>query len=147
MPAVPLRWNGRIYMRGNGGYAGEQIDAPNRVALRDEALKQGFVAAQTNTGHDAVAQPLGTFARNNMAKLVDYSFRAIHLTTQAAKDLALALYGVKPARAYFDGCSTGGRQGRRSATRTTSTASRPAPRCSISRARCTGWPDRRSAAL
>lgn len=72
--ALPLRWNGRVYMRGNGGYAGERIDAPNRVALRDEALKQGFVAAQTNTGHDAVAQPLGTFAQNNMAKLVDYSF-------------------------------------------------------------------------
>ncbi len=115
--ALPLRWNGRVYMRGNGGYAGERIDAPNRVALRDEALRQGFVAVQTNTGHDAVAQPLGSFAQNNMAKLVDYSFRAIHLTTQAAKDLSAAFYGSKPARAYFDGCSTGGRQGLMSAQR------------------------------
>jgi feruloyl esterase len=104
-------------MRGNGGYAGERLDAPNRVALRDEALKRGFVAAQTNTGHDAVAQPLRSFAQNNLAKLVDYSYRAVHLTAQAAKDLAAAFYGRKPARSYFDGCSTGGRQGLMSAQR------------------------------
>lgn len=115
--ALPMRWNGRLYMRGNGGYAGERIDAPNRVALRDEALKRGFVAAQTNTGHDAVAQPLGSFAQNNLAKLVDYSHRAIHLTAQASKDLAAAFYGRRPARSYFDGCSTGGRQGLMSAQR------------------------------
>ncbi|MBV9892301.1 MAG: tannase/feruloyl esterase family alpha/beta hydrolase, partial [Rhizobacter sp.] len=106
-----LQWNGRVYMRGNGGYAGERIEAPNRVALRDEALKRGFVAAQTNTGHDAIAQPLGSFAQSNLGKLVDYSYRAVHLTAQAAKDLAAALYGRKASRAYFDGCSTGGRQG------------------------------------
>ncbi|MEJ8812806.1 tannase/feruloyl esterase family alpha/beta hydrolase [Variovorax ureilyticus] len=115
--ALPMRWNGRLYMRGNGGYAGERIDAPNRAALRDEALKRGFVAAQTNTGHDAVAQPLGTFAQNNLARLVDYSHRAVHLTAQASKDLAAAFYGRKPARSYFDGCSTGGRQGLMSAQR------------------------------
>jgi feruloyl esterase len=115
--ALPMAWNGRVYMRGNGGYAGERIDAPNRVALRDEALKQGFVAAQTNTGHDAVAQPLGSFAQNNLAKLVDYSFRAVHLTVQAEKDLAAAFYGRKAAHAYFDGCSTGGRQGLMAAQR------------------------------
>lgn len=115
--ALPMHWNARVYMRGNGGYAGERLDAPIRVALRDEALKQGFVAAQTNTGHDAVAQPLGSFAQNDLAKLVDYSFRAIHVTVQAAKDLAAAFYRRKPARAYFDGCSTGGRQGLISAQR------------------------------
>jgi feruloyl esterase len=115
--ALPIRWNGRVYMRGNGGYAGERLDAPNRVALRDEALRQGFVAAQTNTGHDAIAQPLGSFAQNNLAKLVDYGYRAVHLTAQTAKDLAAAFYGRKPARAYFDGCSTGGRQGLMSAQR------------------------------
>jgi len=115
--ALPVRWNGRVYMRGNGGYAGERLDAPNRVALRDEALKVGFVAAQTNTGHDAIAQPLGSFAQNNLAKLVDYSYRAVHVTAQVAKDLAAAFDGRTPARAYFDGCSTGGRQGLMSAQR------------------------------
>jgi len=115
--ALPMRWNGRLYMRGNGGYAGERIDAPNRTALRDEALKRGFVAAQTNTGHDAMAQPLGSFAHNNLSRLVDYSYRAVHLTAQAAKDLAAAFYGRKPGKSYFDACSTGGRQGLMSAQR------------------------------
>ena len=109
--ALPLVWNRRLYMRGNGGYAGERLDAPNRVGLRNEALKRGFVAVQTNTGHDAVAEPLGSFAQNDLAKLIDYSHRAVHLTAQAAKDLAAAFYGRAPAFSYFDGCSTGGRQG------------------------------------
>ena len=115
--ALPLAWNRRLYMRGNGGYAGERLDAPGRVALRDEAVKRGFVAAQTNTGHDAVAQPLGSFAQNDLPKLVDYAHRAVHLTAQAAKDLATAFYGRAPAFSYFDGCSTGGRQGLMSAQR------------------------------
>ncbi len=115
--ALPLAWNRRLYVRGNGGYAGERLDAPSRAALRDEAVKRGFVAAQTNTGHDAAAQPLGSFAQNDLAKLVDYAYRAVHLTAQAAKDLATAFYGRAPAFSYFDGCSTGGRQGLISAQR------------------------------
>lgn len=115
--ALPLLWNRRLYMRGNGGYAGEKLDVPNRAALRNEALKRGFVAAQTNTGHDAAAQPLGSFARDGLPKLVDYSHRAVHLTAQAAKDFAAAYYGRTPTFSYFDGCSTGGRQGLISAQR------------------------------
>jgi Tannase and feruloyl esterase len=60
--ALPTAWNRRLYMRGNGGYAGEPLDQPPRIAQRNAALRNGFVAAQTNTGHDAAAEPLGSFA-------------------------------------------------------------------------------------
>ncbi len=115
--ALPYVWNRRLYMRGNGGYAGERLDVPSRVALRDEAVRRGFVAAQTNTGHDGIAQPLGSFAQNDLGKLVDYAHRAVHLTAAAAKRMAEAFYGRPPAFSYFDGCSTGGRQGLISAQR------------------------------
>src|SRR5919198_5574493 len=49
--ALPSAWNGRLYMFGNGGYAGEALDAPPRVASVKRALTRGFAAAQTNTGH------------------------------------------------------------------------------------------------
>src|SRR5262245_37089108 len=32
--SLPARWNGRFYMIGNGGHAGEALDDPGRVAQR-----------------------------------------------------------------------------------------------------------------
>lgn len=114
--ALPMSWNGRLYMRGNGGYAGEALDAPPRVAQRNAALRHGFAAAQTNTGHDAAAESLASFAANTQ-KLVDYAFRAVHETAVTAKRIVRAFYDRAASYAYFDGCSTGGRQGLMSAQR------------------------------
>ena len=55
--SLPAKWNGRFYMIGNGGHAGEALDDPGRVAQRNEALQLGFAFAQTNTGHDARKEP------------------------------------------------------------------------------------------
>ena len=114
--ALPHAWNRRLYMRGNGGFAGEALDAAPRLAVRNAALRHGFLAVQTNTGHDAAAEPLATFG-GDLAKRVDYAFRAVHVTVQAAKHLAQAYYDRPTAFAYWDGCSTGGRQGLISAQR------------------------------
>jgi feruloyl esterase len=114
--ALPQNWNRRIYMRGNGGFAGEALAAPPRVAQRNAALAHGFVAVQTNTGHDAQTEPLATFAQN-LQKTIDYSFRAVHSTIETAKRAARAYYDRPASYSYWDGCSTGGRQGLMSAQR------------------------------
>lgn len=113
---LPATWNRRFYMHGNGGFAGEAPDSGSRPMIRANALKQGFATAQTNTGHDAAAEPLGTFAMSYQ-KRVDYAFRAVHLTAVEAKRIAAAYYGRAAAYSYWDGCSTGGRQGLISAQR------------------------------
>src|SRR5271156_6234528 len=59
---LPANWNRRFYMHGNGGFAGEAPGSGPRRAVRAAALKQGFATVQTNTGHDATAEPLATFA-------------------------------------------------------------------------------------
>ena len=114
--SLPREWNGRLYMFGNGGYAGESFTAPQRLQRRDAALARGFAVAWTNTGHDAAREPLATFALNPQ-KLVDYAYRAVHVTAVTAKHVARTYYGDGPQRAYFEGCSTGGRQGLISAQR------------------------------
>jgi feruloyl esterase len=115
--ALPARWNGRFYMLGNGGYAGETIPAGGiRAQLRDAALAAGFATAYTNTGHDAVREPLGSFAVNPQ-KLIDYAYRAVHVTAATAKDVMRAYYDSAVDRSYFHGCSTGGRQGLMAAQR------------------------------
>lgn len=108
--ALPRAWNGRLYMFGNGGYAGESLAATGRVSRRDAALAKGFAVVQTNTGHSAAREPLATFALHPQ-KLSDYAYRAVHVTALTAKSLAKAYYGRGPDRSYFEGCSTGGRQG------------------------------------
>ncbi|MEZ5351345.1 MAG: tannase/feruloyl esterase family alpha/beta hydrolase [Bryobacteraceae bacterium] len=107
--ALPMGWNGRLLMVGNGGYAGNDLDAPGAVGPRDEAMRLGWAFTRTDTGHSAAKEPLGTFARDSQ-KLLDYSFRAVHVTAETAKVVAAAYYGSRPKRSYFQGCSTGGRQ-------------------------------------
>ena len=113
---LPAAWNRRFYMNGNGGFAGETPDSPPRAALRAAALRQGFVTATTNTGHDASKEPLASFAVDPR-KLEDYAFRAVHLTALTAKGIATRYYDRPVAYSYWDGCSTGGRQGLMSAQR------------------------------
>jgi feruloyl esterase len=107
--ALPASWNRRFMMTGNGGFAGDNLESPQRVRLRSIAMRRGFAAAVTNTGHDNRDEPLATFAVNRQ-KLLDYAFRSLHVTAEAGKRITEAYYGVKPSRSYFQGCSTGGRQ-------------------------------------
>lgn len=113
---LPTAWNGRLYMFGNGGFAGEPFDAPGRIASRNQALKHGFAVASTNTGHEALLEPLASFALNRQ-KLLDYAYRAVHVTAVTSKQIANAFYQAQVSHSYFDGCSTGGRQGLMSAQR------------------------------
>lgn len=109
---LPTSWNERFYMVGHGGYAGQAPSdvEPMRVRIMS-GLRNGFATAFTNTGHDAAYEPLGTFAYNELQKTLDYSYRAVHLTTKTAKALVDTYYGRSAEFSYFDGCSTGGRQG------------------------------------
>lgn len=108
---LPTDWNGRFYMHGNGGFAGTQPGQGSRGATRDAALAQGFATAYTDTGHDSNVFPLATFAFKDMAAEVDYSYRSIYLTAITAQDLVADYYGQPDSYSYWDGCSTGGRQG------------------------------------
>jgi feruloyl esterase len=109
--SLPSKWNGRFYMIGNGGHAGEASDDAGRVAQRNQALQLGFAFAQTNTGHDARKEPGGTFVMSNPQKAIDYAWRAVHLTATTAKDITKDYYGKAVSRAYWNSCSNGGRQG------------------------------------
>jgi feruloyl esterase len=108
---LPADWNGRLYMHGNGGNAGEALDFPGYHQLRLNAVRNGFAAAFTNTGHDAATEPGAEWAHNDPVREGDYGHRAVHVTAVAVKGLLEVFYLQPATHAYFDGCSTGGRQG------------------------------------
>jgi len=109
--SLPAKWNERFYMIGNGGHAGENLEDAGRVNQRNEALRLGFVFAQTNTGHDSRKETGATFVLSNPQKAIDYAYRAVHLTAVTAKDITKDYYGKPASRSYWNSCSNGGRQG------------------------------------
>lgn len=108
---LPSSWNGRFYMIGNGGHAGQQPDDPFQIPNRNAALANHFVMAMTDTGHDAAKEPGASFVVSNPQKAIDYAYRAVHMTAVTAKEIALAYYGTPVQYAYWNSCSNGGRQG------------------------------------
>lgn len=98
---LPLAWNSKFLMVGNGGYLGMFFD-------QSYGLVRGYATASTDTGHTG---PDPRFALNNRDAEIDFAYRAVHVTAIAAKHLIENFYGRKPEYAYFRGCSTGGRQG------------------------------------
>jgi len=102
LPAT-ARWNGKFEAVGNGGFIG-QISYSALAAQ----LNRGYATASTDTGHVGVDE---SWALGHPEQLVDWSYRAVHEMTVDSKIIIQAFYG-KPAKlAYWNGCSTGGKQG------------------------------------
>src|SRR5215475_10628128 len=96
-------WNGKFQFVGGGGWAGI-ISFPAMA----NALQEGYATASTDTGHKGGN---ALFAIDHPEKVVDFAYRAVHETTVQTKAL-IARYYDRPARlSYWNGCSTGGRQG------------------------------------
>src|SRR5579864_8655490 len=98
-------WNGRFVQLGNGGFAG-QIDERDLAGL----AAAGYAAAATDDGHQSADETDARWALGHPEKVVDYGWRALKETTEAAKALIRAYQGAAPRYAYFDGCSDGGRE-------------------------------------
>jgi hypothetical protein len=100
-------WNGRFLGTGGGGFSGGGTFGINRP------LALGYASGATDTGHQGGS---GSFAldsndRLNWQLIRDNAHVGIHEMTITGKALTEALYGVAPRYSYFNGCSTGGRQG------------------------------------
>ena len=108
---LPAKWNGRFYMIGNGGHAGQGPDEAGRANERAVALQNGFAFATTNTGHDGQKEPGATFVLSNPQKAIDYAYRAVHMTATTAKRIANEYYAKPVSFSYWNSCSNGGRQG------------------------------------
>jgi feruloyl esterase len=107
---MPVTWNARILGIGGGGFAGNlALDA----AI--DALKRGYAIIQNDLGHSgATLDP--SFAilpdgQPNTEGIIDFGHRATHLATTVGKQVIARLYGRTADHAYWQGCSTGGRQG------------------------------------
>ncbi|MGA7108587.1 MAG: tannase/feruloyl esterase family alpha/beta hydrolase [Terracidiphilus sp.] len=100
----PTGWNGRLLGSGNGGFAGS-IYFDQMAGY----LKRGYVVTGTDAGHQADGTD-ASWAYGHPEKVKDFGWRAIHLTTERAKQILSAYYGKAANKSYFDACSDGGRE-------------------------------------
>lgn len=110
-------WNHRVHALGGGGWQGGPAGSASAIASTAAAAvagAEGAVSSTTDTGH-AIAG-VGSFAMNadgtiNQTLWTDFAQRGIHEQALKTKALAQAYYGTAAKYAYWDGGSTGGRQG------------------------------------
>jgi len=102
-------WNRKLEAVGNGGWAG--VISYSALA---NSVKAGYASVSTDTGHVGGS---GSFASDHPEKLADFGWRSEHEMTVKAKSVIQAFYGSAPRLSYWNGCSTGGRQGLKEAQR------------------------------
>ena len=100
-------WNGKFQAVGNGGWAGVIS-----YAAMATAVAEGYATASTDTGHKGGN---ALFAIDHPEKLTDFAYRAVHEMVVQAKAVMTKYYDRGPRLSYWNGCSTGGRQGLMSA--------------------------------
>ena len=102
----PVAWNGRTEGLGGGGCSGNlNVDA---------AVNAGYVGSGTDGGHSIPGDctrgvnPDGTY---NLGFIQDFFRVGIKQEILWSKQVVAMYYGQQPVYNYWNGCSTGGRQG------------------------------------
>jgi hypothetical protein len=123
LPA-PASWNERIRAYGSGGWAGgfhtdiTRLGGAGSVSpIHLAAVGKGYVVSSSDHGHRTVPSGRnGSFTMNpdgsiNTVLWHDFSERSLHEQAVKTKALTKIFYGKPQKYAYWDGFSTGGRQG------------------------------------
>ncbi|MER7006111.1 tannase/feruloyl esterase family alpha/beta hydrolase [Dactylosporangium sp. NPDC000555] len=104
-------WNGRFQAVGGGGFSAGGSDRALVPPVRG-----GYAAASTDAGDrtspsgrpDWALDPGGTV---NEELLTNFAYRSVHEMSVIGKQVTTHFYGRPAAYSYWNGCSTGGRQG------------------------------------
>src|SRR5688572_23753522 len=99
---LPVQWNRRFQMVGNGGKAGSISIGDMRTALR-----LGYAASSTDTGHDNAIPAEGGARFGNDATFgqereIDFGWRAVHLTARTSKHIIRAHYAKRAKYSYWN---------------------------------------------
>lgn len=104
---LPRNWTGRFLSTGNGGISGciQYEDLAYTAGL-------GFSTVGANNGHNGTG---GYAFLNNPDVVTDFGWRSVHTNTVVGKQITQTFYNKTYSKSYYLGCSTGGRQGFKSA--------------------------------
>ncbi len=100
---LPRDWNHKLHYGGGGGYNGAipPVDAP--------ALNAGYAQVSSDSGHQGSALD-ASFALNDSQAAQLFGSLSVPTVMGAATEIVRVHYGTRARRAYFEGCSNGGRE-------------------------------------
>jgi feruloyl esterase len=113
--ALPTQWNSKALMYGGGGFDGSIPNVvgnvPNGPTDQPLPVARGYAVFASDSGHQAGARGSldGSFGLNDEA-LRNWGGDALKKTRDAAIFVIKARYAGAPAKSYFAGGSTGGRE-------------------------------------
>jgi poly(3-hydroxybutyrate) depolymerase len=109
-------WRGRFLGAGGGGWT----TGADNVTLA-WAASEGFAVATTDGGHtaDTALEDWAQISPGNVnwVSLQNFASTTLDEAATLGKAAVHAFYGHRPAYSYWNGCSTGGRQGHQMAQR------------------------------
>jgi hypothetical protein len=100
---MPDQWNHKFLMGGGGGFVGT---VQNQAQI---VVNAGYATAGTDTGHQGGVTD-AAWALDNEERRINFGYLAVHRTAETSKEILRRYYAAKETRAYFSGCSNGGRQ-------------------------------------
>ena len=100
---LPKRWNHKLHYGGGGGYNGA-IPPANEAALR-----QGYAQVSSDSGHQGNVLD-ASFVRGDPLAAQLFGSLSVPTVTAAAQEIVRVHYRHRAKRAYFEGCSNGGRE-------------------------------------
>ena len=115
---LPDAWTERFLFQGGGGMNGFVRPAEGRIPISGvtarPALARGFAVASTDSGHEgkggpALASTDSSFGVDQQAR-IDQAYGGFMTVMELAQRMVPFYYGQSWKKAYFMGCSNGGRQ-------------------------------------
>lgn len=101
---LPHQWNGKLVGTGGGGFSGGL--GATFITLMGP-LAKGYAGLATDVGHEETDS--AKFTHESRQQYLDYAYQGNHVAVEFAKALVASYYGTPSKRAYFHGCSNGGR--------------------------------------
>ena len=102
LPAAAA-WNGKLHYGGGGGYNG------SIPAVNPNALRKGFAQVSSDSGHQGSALD-ASFVLGDPQAAALFGYRSVPVVMGVAKTIVHQYYHHPIRKAYFEGCSNGGRE-------------------------------------
>jgi feruloyl esterase len=102
-------WTGRLMGIGGGGWSA----GPETATMLPWAASEGFAVVATDGGHigQDITWSLVSPGNVNWVLLQDFASTALNDAATLGKAIVKTYYGTEARYSYWNGCSTGGRQG------------------------------------
>lgn len=107
----PSKWNGKLYSSAGGSALGAIL-----LTALQNGVERGYASMSDDRGHadrddkGSTFTADGSWAPGHPQKIIDWGYRAQHVSTVATRNIVAAYYGKPVQHAYFESCSTGGQQ-------------------------------------